>query len=49
MLSNIGTSEFVVIGIVVLILFGSSKLKELARGLGEAAKEIRKVEKEMDA
>ncbi len=48
MFSNVGTSELVVVGIVILVLFGSTKLKELARGLGEAAKEIKKIEKDIE-
>ena len=39
---NIGVSEIVVIGIVLVILFGGKKLPELARGIAEAIKEFRK-------
>jgi sec-independent protein translocase protein TatA len=40
--SNIGISEVVVIGIVLVVLFGGKKLPELARGIAEAIKEFRK-------
>ncbi len=36
------------LAIVVLVFFGAQKLKELARGLGESAKEIKKLQKELD-
>ncbi len=42
MLSGIGTPELVVVGIVLLVLFGGTKLPELARGIGETFKEFRK-------
>lgn len=46
MFGNIGTGELIVIGIVVLLLLGTKKLNELARGLGESTKEFKKVQKE---
>lgn len=48
MLSNLGTGEVVIIAIIVLIFFGSKKLKELARGLGEASAEVKKITKEIE-
>jgi sec-independent protein translocase protein TatA len=33
---------------IVMLLFGSTKLPELGRGLGEAMKELRKATKEED-
>lgn len=42
MFQNIGSTEIIVIAIVLLILFGGKKLPELAKGLGEASKEFRK-------
>lgn len=41
MLANIGSTEIIVIAVIVLILFGGKKLPELAKGLGEAFKEFR--------
>jgi len=48
MFDNIGTTEFVIIGVVILIFFGSSKLKEVAKGLGESGRELKKVKREFD-
>jgi sec-independent protein translocase protein TatA len=36
-----GPAELLVILVVVLLVFGSKKLPELARGLGEAVHELR--------
>lgn len=48
MFSNIGTGEIIIIAIVLLFFFGSQKLKELARGLGESSKEIKKIKEEIE-
>ena len=48
MFSNIGASELIIIGVILVIFFGSQKLKELARGLGESSKEIKKIKKEIE-
>ena len=41
MLANIGSTEILIIAVIVLILFGGKKLPEMARGLGESLKEFR--------
>jgi sec-independent protein translocase protein TatA len=43
---NIGALELIVIGIVVLVLFGGKKLPELAHGIADAIKEFRKAFKD---
>lgn len=47
---NLGPTELIVILVVVLLLFGSTRLPKLARSLGEASKEFKKgvVEKEAE-
>ena len=35
-------SEWLIIGVIVLLLFGGSQLPKLARSLGEAQKEFKK-------
>lgn len=47
MFRNIGTTEIIIIAAVILLFFGGKKLKELARGLGESTKELKKVKKEL--
>lgn len=46
MLSGIGTTEIVVVGLILLVLFGGKKLPELARGMGSSIKEFRKAANE---
>lgn len=41
-MSGLGTQELIVILIIVLILFGSSKLPEVARSLGRSLSEFKK-------
>lgn len=42
MLNGIGTTELIIISLVLLVLFGGKKLPELARGMGDSIKEFRK-------
>jgi len=42
MLSNIGTTELLLLSAVLLLFFGGRKLPEFARGVGDAVKEFRK-------
>jgi len=43
---NIGSTELIVIAVILLVLFGGKKLPELARGIGDSIKEFRKALKE---
>lgn len=45
---DIGPAELLIILAVVLLLFGSKKLPELARSMGEAAHEFRKAIRHTD-
>ncbi|MFN8355703.1 MAG: twin-arginine translocase TatA/TatE family subunit [Spirosomataceae bacterium] len=38
---NLGTGEIILIGLVILLLFGGRKLPELMRGLGKGIKEFK--------
>jgi len=39
---NIGLPELLIILVIILILFGATKLPKLARGLGSSVKEFKK-------
>lgn len=39
-LKNIGTTEIIIVAVVLLIIFGPKKLPQLAKGIAEAVKEI---------
>jgi sec-independent protein translocase protein TatA len=43
---NIGLPEIILIAVILILLFGGKKIKELSRGLGESSKELKKVKKE---
>lgn len=48
MLRSLSGTDIVIILVVVLILFGSKKIPEFVRGLGEAVKEFKTAVKEED-
>jgi len=48
MLRSIGTTEWIVIAVVVVLLFGGKKIPEFFKGLGEAVKEFKKASKGPD-
>ena len=42
MLGNLGFTEVLVLGAVVLLVFGPKRLPELAKGLGKGIREFKK-------
>lgn len=38
---GLGTGEFILIGVLILILFGANKIPEFARGLGKGIREFK--------
>lgn len=46
MLNNIGTTEIIIIALILLLLFGGKKLPELSKGIADAIKEFKKSVKE---
>jgi len=46
MLQNIGTTEVVVVALVIVILFGGKKIPELVKGFAEAIREFRRASKD---
>ena len=47
MFSSIGTTEIIIIALVLLVLFGSKLLPKVGKNLGESEKEIKKASKEL--
>lgn len=47
-IKNLGGGEWLIIILVVGGFLGSTKVKQLAEGLGESAKELKKVKQELD-
>ena len=48
MLQGIGTTEWIVIGLIVLLLFGGKKISEFFKGIAEAVREFKKASKDTD-
>lgn len=44
----IGTTELIIILVIVVIIFGASRLPEIGRGVGQAIKNFRKATSEPD-
>ena len=45
---NVGVTELIIVLVVVLLLFGSTRLPRLARSLGQASREFRQGVSEAD-
>ena len=48
MFGSLGVTELVIIGVIMALIFGPSRLPKLARGLGESLKEFKKVGKDLE-
>lgn len=52
-LGNLGTTEIIIIALVVLLLFGGKKIPELMRGIGKGVKSFKDgmndIEKQINA
>ena len=46
MLQSIGITEWLIIALIVVLLFGGKKIPELFKGLGEALREFKKAAKD---
>jgi sec-independent protein translocase protein TatA len=44
---GLGTSELIVIGVIVFLIFGAKRLPEIGKGLGGAIREFRQVKKDL--
>jgi sec-independent protein translocase protein TatA len=45
---DVGPAELLIVLVVLLLMFGSKKLPQLARGIGEAAHEFRRAQESDD-
>ncbi len=46
MFKGIGTTELLVIAVILLVFFGGKKLPEFARGIGDSIREFKRAAKE---
>ncbi|MBN2059456.1 MAG: twin-arginine translocase TatA/TatE family subunit [Deltaproteobacteria bacterium] len=44
---GLGSTELIVIGIIILLIFGLKRLPEIGKGLGGAVREFRKIKKDL--
>jgi sec-independent protein translocase protein TatA len=47
MFSNIGYTEVLIIVVVLLVLFGGSRLPQIAKNLGKSGKDMKKANKDL--
>lgn len=47
-MGNLGTTELILIVLVVVVFFGAKKIPELAQGLGKGIREFKKVTREIE-
>jgi len=47
MLGSLGTTEILLILLVIIVLFGAKKIPELARGIGKGIREFKEAKKEI--
>jgi sec-independent protein translocase protein TatA len=45
---GLGTSEIILIAIVILVLFGAKKIPEMMQGLGKGIREFKKASKDIE-
>jgi len=44
---GLGTTELIIIGIILLLIFGAKRLPDIGKGIGGAIREFRKVKKDI--
>ena len=47
-LGNLGTSEIIIIAVLVLLLFGGKKIPELMKGIGKGVSQFKRGLKEVE-
>lgn len=48
MFRSIGTTEWIIIAVIILFLFGGKKIPEFFKGLADAVKEFKRASKDTD-
>ncbi|QQG41626.1 MAG: twin-arginine translocase TatA/TatE family subunit [Candidatus Woesebacteria bacterium] len=46
-LKNIGPTELIIIGVILIVFFGSKKIAGLGKAGGETVREVKKIKKEL--
>ena len=45
---GLGSTELIVIGVIIFLIFGAKRLPEIGKGLGGALKEFRQIKKDIN-
>ena len=45
---GLGTTELIIIAVIMIFLFGAKRIPEIGRGVGESLKEFKKVKKDLN-
>jgi len=48
MIGGLGIWELIIILVIIIIIFGASRIKDIGKGLGEGIREFKKATKEAD-
>ena len=46
---GLGTTELIIIGVIIFLIFGAKRIPEIGKGLGESIREFKKVKEEITA
>lgn len=46
---GLGTTELIIIGIIIFLIFGAKRIPDIGKGLGGALREFRQIKKEISA
>jgi len=46
---GLGTTELIVIGVIIFLIFGAKRLPDIGKGLGGAVREFRNIKKDLGA
>ena len=44
---GLGTTELIIIGVIILLIFGAKRIPEIGKGLGGALREFRNIKREL--
>ena len=44
---GLGTTELIIIGVIVFVIFGAKRIPEIGKGLGGAMREFRQIKKDI--
>ncbi|MGD8229794.1 MAG: twin-arginine translocase TatA/TatE family subunit [Desulfobacteraceae bacterium] len=44
---GLGTTELIIIGVIIFIIFGAKRIPDIGKGLGGALREFRKIKKDI--